>query len=114
MSGLNRRLPTNCPNCAAPLTDDGNCEYCGTKIRYANTLDLEILGDYCMTHIKSVELELRVKQGNDICIFPLVGEINQFSLRHYGTEEFTDSGVVFRPYPDRSTKVMFEFEGEEI
>ena len=27
------KLPTNCPNCNAPTTQSGICEYCGTNIK---------------------------------------------------------------------------------
>ena len=28
------KLPTNCPNCNAPVNSSGICEYCGTNMRY--------------------------------------------------------------------------------
>ena len=30
---IEMKLPTNCPNCNAPTTQSGICEYCGTNIK---------------------------------------------------------------------------------
>ena len=36
-----KTIATNCPNCGAPLTSDGYCSYCNTKVRYANEVEVE-------------------------------------------------------------------------
>ena len=32
----------NCRNCGAPLTRDGDCEYCGTRRQYKMTSGIEM------------------------------------------------------------------------
>lgn len=69
-----RMLLTNCPNCAAPLKD-GKCTYCGTHVRMANEVDVDLNG-------KPVELMLRVKSGDSVILMPLVGHINTIETRY--------------------------------
>lgn len=35
------KLVTNCPNCGGELTPDGYCQYCNTKVRLANAMEIE-------------------------------------------------------------------------
>lgn len=39
---MQNKLTHNCPNCGAVLRQDGFCEYCKTKIRYANVVELNL------------------------------------------------------------------------
>ena len=51
------KLITNCPNCGGELTSDGYCQYCNTKVRLANAMEIET-GQFVS---KPVEIEIRVK-----------------------------------------------------
>jgi hypothetical protein len=37
---MKNMLITNCPNCGGELPENGNCKYCGTKVRFENELNL--------------------------------------------------------------------------
>lgn len=66
-------LETNCPNCGGTLLDSGKCPYCGTIVRYANELSLDI-SEY--GYIKHIEIKLMIKKGDAVTIIPLKGHIN--------------------------------------
>ena len=64
----------NCPNCGAPLTSDGYCNYCKTKVRYAN--HLEIINDDIM-RMPDVEILLIIQRY----IFHLLVESEIFRMK---------------------------------
>lgn len=74
---MSRLLLTNCPNCAAPLESDGTCKYCNTKARYANEIDVQTEN----FNPGFVEILLKVKQGDEIVLFPFQGYMREMSVR---------------------------------
>lgn len=59
------KLIHNCPNCGAALTSDGYCNYCKTKIRYANIIELEGLNPYgCLVPVEILLKFKNEKRGN--------------------------------------------------
>ena len=73
------QLLHNCPNCGAGLTHNGYCEYCHTKIRYANSL--EIQSDW----FKNEPVEILLKKMNPdgtMVVMPFRGRLEQMTIRH--------------------------------
>lgn len=105
-----KKLLTNCPNCGAPLQRDGTCEYCGTKARYANELDINLLSMY---EVEPIELELRMNMGDSIVIMPMVGTIDSITMQSdsiYATDSKGNNLAVLRG----RTNVDFTFNGHLI
>ena len=75
------KLLHNCPNCGAPLQADGYCNYCKTKVRYANEFEV---GQIDKLYQKPMEILLKVKQGDQTIIFPIKGHLSSISINHYG------------------------------
>ena len=38
---MRKMLITNCPNCGGELPQNGECKYCGTKVRFENELRVD-------------------------------------------------------------------------
>lgn len=105
-----KKLLTNCPNCGAPLQRDGTCEYCGTKARYANELDINMLGK---CGVQPIELELRIDTGDAIILIPMTGMIDSVTMQEdavYATDHTGNKLSVFRG----RTNVDFTFRGHLI
>ena len=63
---------TNCPNCGAVLTKDGWCDYCKTKVRLANLMDI----DQESMHYRPVEILLRFKNPDGtLVLMPFEGHV---------------------------------------
>lgn len=105
-----KKLLTNCPNCGATLRRDGTCEYCGTKARYANEIDLNMLSMY---DVDKIELELRINMGDAIVLLPMVGIIDTINMQsdsYYAHDYFGNKIAVMRG----ATNVDFTFSGQII
>ena len=71
------KLMHNCPNCGAELTHNGYCEYCHTKIRYANSL--EIQSDW----FKNEPVEILLKKMNPdgtMVVMPFKGRLTEMRI----------------------------------
>ena len=70
------KLLTNCPNCGAPLTSDGYCFYCNTKVRYANEVEYQtFLLNGCITDIAPTEIYFKFKADDGtLIVLPFVGK----------------------------------------
>lgn len=80
------RLLTNCPNCGAPLRADGYCEYCNTKVRYANEVELSNLDD--IFRPSEVEIVFKVVKDKDLVILiPFRGIVSSVT-QSYDEETF--------------------------
>lgn len=77
----------NCPNCGAPLTSDGYCNYCKTKVRYAN--HLEIISDDIM-RMPGVEILLKFKKGDTLTLIPFVGHVDELQFNYDNTTLYSD------------------------
>lgn len=73
------RLLSNCPNCGAPLRSDGYCEYCKTKIRYAN--HIEILNGWEEIR-NNVEILLKIERDNTTILVPFKGRLSQLTMEN--------------------------------
>lgn len=96
-----RALTTNCPNCGGVL-DNGNCPYCGTKVRYANELDIE-----CGDSHRPVEVQLNIKRGDTVTILPLRGYISEVSITHDHHTYYSDSERYFAHYVPSNVEFVF-------
>lgn len=47
----------NCRNCGAPLTESGDCEYCGTKRQRRMRSSIEITGEYIRLYAEDLCVE---------------------------------------------------------
>lgn len=99
-------LMHNCPNCGGTLTDDGFCEFCKTKIRYANEITL-CESDYFTGN--EVEILIKRKIGDSTYVVPFSGYLSEVHREvaepcyiEYGNER-----VPFRCSPDRM-RLIFE------
>lgn len=76
---IGSKLTHNCPNCGAPLTSDGYCNYCKTKIRYANMIEFDsdfgFNGSVCEILFKT-----KSKDGDETILFPFRGIVNTLSM----------------------------------
>lgn len=96
-----RVLKTNCPNCGGVL-DKGNCPYCGTKVRYANELDIE-----CGNGYQPVEVQLNIKQGDTVTILPLRGHISEVSITRDHHTHYSDGERYLAYYEPSSVEFVF-------
>lgn len=78
----------NCPNCGAPLTSDGYCNYCKTKVRYAN--HLEIINDD-ITRAPDVEILLKFKKDDTLTLIPFVGHVDELQFEYDSTTLYYDN-----------------------
>ena len=60
------QLMHNCPNCGAELTHNGYCEYCHTKIRYANSL----------------EIQSEMNSDGTMVVMPFKGRLENMNIRY--------------------------------
>lgn len=96
----------NCPNCGAPLTSDGYCNYCKTKVRYANSL--EIISNDIM-RMPAVEILLKFKKGDTLSLIPFVGHVDELQISYNDTTLYCDNS----PYAvfDNNPTVRISFTG---
>lgn len=64
-------IKTNCINCGAPLRSDGYCEYCHSKIRYANEIEFED----ALTFGNDIEILLKFNNKDETVLLPLKGRM---------------------------------------
>lgn len=60
-----KHLLTNCPNCGAVLVD-GYCNYCDTKVRFANEIDI----NSDSFRRGPMDIMFHIKQGDTIILYP--------------------------------------------
>jgi hypothetical protein len=102
-----KRLIDNCPNCAAPLKADGYCEYCKTKIRYANEIEIDSI------YSPQIELILKIKNKDEIVLIPCKGTIDNICISSEGGSYIYATA---QPYSTYCTdkRLEFTFEGSII
>ena len=99
------KLVTNCPNCGGELTSDGYCQYCNTKVRLANAMEIET-GQFVS---KPVEIEIRVKQGDETIIIPFEGHLQSIDMKFDSVDIYAD-GKKYATLPSRPS-VDLAFSG---
>lgn len=98
-------LITNCPNCGGELTEEGFCNYCNTKVRLANKVEVDI-----SSFLNSkVEIELKVKQGDKTVIIPFTGMLTSYDILY--DPVFCEIGNHHRCIGNNDPRVTLTFEG---
>ena len=70
---------TNCPNCGATLTKDGWCDYCKTKVRLANLMEVS-QGYY---NQKPVEILLKINNLDGTVVYmPFIGMLSEIEVKY--------------------------------
>lgn len=82
-----KKLPTNCPNCGAPLDSDGYCSYCNTKIRYANEVEYRtFLYNGHIRDILPTEILFKFKADDGtMLILPFIGKPENIEITYDDT-----------------------------
>lgn len=70
---------TNCPNCGAVITKPGKCEYCGTFIRIANSIDVGYTS-------AMVDMQINIWNGDEVTILPFKGFLNNITMEYPSLE----------------------------
>ena len=84
---------TNCINCGAPLRSDGYCEYCHSKIRYANEIEL----NNALTFGQNIEILLKINNNNETILLPLRGSMS-LKMEMIGYNSRPEVELVFSGY----------------
>lgn len=91
------KLIHNCPNCGAALTSDGYCNYCKTKIRYANIIEIEGLNPNPYGCLVPVEILLKFKNENgETLLMPFIGNLDQLSVSYDDDCVYGNATPIFR------------------
>lgn len=79
-----KQLLTNCPNCGAPLSSDGYCEYCGTKARYANEVEYNMLFSHgAINEILPTEILFKMKAADGtLVVIPFYGRPENITIEY--------------------------------
>ncbi len=88
------KLLHNCPNCGAALTSDGYCNYCKTKIRYANIIELEGLNPYGCREPVEILLKFKNKNGETL-LMPFIGNLDQLCISYDNDCLYADNTPMF-------------------
>jgi len=96
-----RMLSTNCPNCGGVL-DDGKCPYCGTKVRFANEIDLLDFGS------GETEICINLKKGNDTFVLPIRGRLTSVEIKPEYHTLYSDGIPFLDLQPIRYVSVVFD------
>lgn len=99
-------LVTNCPNCGAVLID-GYCNYCNTKVRFANELDFE--ADRFRTGHTEIMFHIKHDDGT-IVIYPFISTGMSFDYSFVSFDERPNIDIHFYGYLEQPT----EYEHKEV
>ena len=98
---------TNCPNCGAPLTEDGWCDYCKTKVRLANLMEI----DQESMKYRPVEILLRFKNPDGtLVLMPFRGYFASVEVT-YDTSRYSDSSGLCCSYRSSEPDIHLELDG---
>lgn len=100
-----KKLLTNCPNCGAPLRHDGYCEYCDTKVRYANEVELRNLDS--IFGPEPVEILFKVVRDDHTILIPFKGRITSCRLDWPETTFYANDISVMSTIGDPDVELVF-------
>ena len=103
------KLLHNCPNCGAQLTHNGYCEYCKTKIRYANSLEIE--SDWFRNEPVEILLKKKNPDGTMV-VMPFIGKLENMQIRYEddGSTLYGDNNPIFVVHSSKPL-ITLNFEG---
>ena len=110
-----KELLTNCPNCGAPLSSDGYCEYCGTKARYANEVEYNMLFSHgAINEILPTEILFKMKAADGtLVVIPFYGRPENITIESEDRCAYAvghDSSIIKKIFAGPPT-VRFEMVG---
>lgn len=83
------KMLTNCPNCGAPLNDNGYCSYCNTKVRYANEIEslVRMSQRKGITDLQPTEILFKFydPESETVFLLPIVGKVDNISINYNET-----------------------------
>lgn len=104
-------LLTNCPNCGAPLSSDGYCSYCNTKVRYANELEYNLFSHGNIKDVLPTEIMFKFKsEDGSMVVIPFVGRPENIELTYDSYEAVDYSGHILSSIHSTPT-IKFDFTG---
>jgi len=106
-----KTLLTNCPNCGAPLSSDGYCSYCNTKVRYANELEYNLFSHGNIKDVLPTEIMFKFKsEDGSMVVIPFIGTPESIEII-YDDYNATDhaGNIIYTIH--RQPMVKFDFTG---
>ena len=109
---LLQSLPTNCPNCGAPLTASGYCSYCNTKVRYANEVEFNtFIRNNSIKDIETTEILFKFKgNNNEILLIPFIGKPENVTIEYEECAATCHNGIIVSKVTTIPT-IKFELVG---
>ena len=105
------KLLTNCPNCGAPLSSDGYCSYCNTKVRYANELEYNLFSHENIKDVLPTEIMFKfIDEDGTMVIIPFVGRPENIELGCDPYEAIDYGGYKLSSFHSTPT-IKFDFTG---
>ena len=107
-----KTLLTNCPNCGAPLSSDGYCSYCNTKVRYANELEYHTLLNHGhITEMLPAEIMFKfIDEDGTMVIIPFIGRPENIELSCDSYDVTDHDGHILSSFHLTPT-IKFDFTG---
>lgn len=103
---------TNCPNCGAPLTSEGYCEYCNTKARYANEVEWSMFYHGAITDVLPTEVMFKFKADDGTTVvLPFYGKPVSIEIEDCDYSTANIQGDTFFKYTVGPPTVRIEIEG---
>lgn len=104
-------LLTNCPNCGAPLSSDGYCSYCNTKVRYANELEYNLFSHGIIKDVLPTEIMFKfIDEDGTMVIIPFVGRPENIEIT-YDSYNAVDYAGNISYQINKQPEIKFEFSG---
>ena len=103
---------TNCPNCGAPLTSEGYCEYCNTKARYANEVECSLFSHGAITDVALTEIMFKFKADDGTTVvLPFYGKPVNIEIEYYDYSAVNIQGNTLLKCTVGPPTVRIEIEG---
>lgn len=106
-----KTLLTNCPNCGAPLSSDGYCSYCNTKVRYANELEYNLFSHGNIKDVLPTEIMFKfIDEDGTMVIIPFIGRPENIKVEYDSYDAVGYGGRIITTYSS-SPAIKFDFTG---
>ena len=104
-------LLTNCLNCGAPLSSDGCCSYCNTKVRYANELEYNLFSHGNIKDVLPTEIMFKfIDEDGTMVIIPFIGKPESIEIIYNDHDAIDRTGNIMYKI-NRQPMVKFDFTG---
>lgn len=106
------KLLTNCPNCGSPLSADGYCSYCDTKVRYANEIEANLMTYGHILSMLPLEILFKFKaEDGTLVLLPFNGRINSIDINYDSIMTLDNSGITITKKVSSSPEISLELSG---